>query len=189
MKLINVTSLVYELPFGKGRKYASNMKPVFDAVLGGWELNNINTANTGTPLNVFYGPSTANDVTGLSNDYRGQAFLRPDVSGSAVSQTTSQMINGYFAGYAFTTPPASAPFGNLGRNAFRAPGLEQWDLAADKKFRITERIGLQLRSEFFNVLNHTNFGVPDTKTTDAAFGTIRQTYPARQIQFGLKAMF
>jgi len=189
VKLINVTSLVYELPFGKGRKYASNMKPVFDAVLGGWELNNINTANTGTPLNVFYGPSTANDVTGLSNDYRGQAFLRPDVSGSAVSQTTSQMINGYFAGYAFTTPPASAPFGNLGRNAFRAPGLEQWDLAADKKFRITERIGLQLRSEFFNVLNHTNFGVPDTKTTDAAFGTIRQTYPARQIQFGLKAMF
>jgi hypothetical protein len=189
VKLINVTSVVYQLPFGKGRKFGSSMNPVFDAVLGGWELNSIDTANTGTPLNVFYGPSTANDVTGLSNDYRGQAFLRPNVSGSAASQTTSQMINTYFAGYTFTTPPASAPFGNLGRNAFRAPGLEQWDLAVNKRFRITERVGLQLRSEFFNVLNHTNFGAPDTKTTDAAFGTIRTTYPPRQIQFGLKAVF
>jgi hypothetical protein len=189
VKLINVTSVVYQLPFGKGRKFGSSMNPVFDAVLGGWELNGINTANTGTPLNVFYGPSTANDVTGLSNDYRGQAFLRPNVSGSAASQSTSQMINTYFAGYTFATPPASTPFGNLGRNAFRTPGLEQWDLAVNKRFRITERVGLQLRSEFFNVLNHTNPGAPDTKTTDAAFGTIRTTYPPRQIQFGLKAVF
>jgi hypothetical protein len=189
VKLLNVTSLVYQLPFGKGRKYGSTMNPVFDALLGGWETNSINTANTGTPINLFYGPSTANDVTGLSNDYRGEAFLRPNVSGSAASQSTSQMLNTYFAGYTFTTPPASAPFGDLGRNAFRAPGLEQWDLAVDKRFRITERVGLQFRSEFFNVLNHTNFGVPDTKTTDAAFGTIRTTYAPRQIQFGLKLLF
>jgi len=189
VKLLNVTSVVYQLPFGKGRKYGSNMNPVLDAILGGWETNSINTANTGTPINVFYGPSTANDVTGLSNDYRGEAFLRPNVSGSAASQSSSQMLNTYFAGYTFTTPPPSAPFGDLGRNAFRAPGLEVWDLAVDKKFRITERVGLQFRSEFFNVLNHTNFGVPDTKTTDAAFGTIRTTYPPRQIQFGLKLLF
>ncbi len=186
---MNVTSLVYELPFGKGRKFGSSMNPVFDAVLGGWEMNCINTANTGTPLNVYYGPSSANDVTGLSNDYRGEAFLRPNVSGSATSQGTAQMLNTYFAGYTFTTPSASAPFGDLGRNAFRAPGFEQWDLAVDKKFHVGERVAVQVRSEFFNVLNHTNFGIPDTKTTDAAFGTIRSTYPGRQIQFGLKAMF
>jgi hypothetical protein len=189
VKLLNVTSVVYELPFGKGRKYGGSMNPAFDAVMGGWELNSINTANTGTPINVFYGPSTANDVTGLSNDYRGEAFLRPNVSGSAISQSTSQMLNTYFAGYTFTTPPPSAPFGDLGRNAFRAPGFEQWDFAADKKFRIGERVALQFRSEFFNILNHTNFGVPDTKTTDAAFGTIRTTYAPRQIQFGLKLLF
>ncbi len=100
---------------------------MLDAILGGWELNTINTAHTGTPLNVYYTPATANAVSGLSNDYRGEPFLRPNVTGSATSQSKSQLINTYFAGYTFTTPPANAPFGNLGRNAFRAPGLEQWD--------------------------------------------------------------
>jgi hypothetical protein len=135
----NVTSVVYQLPFGKGRKYGAATNPLFDAVAGGWELNTINTAHTGSPLDVVYAPSTIND--------------------------------------------------NLGRNAFRAPGFEQWDFAADKSFLIHESIRLQFRSEFFNLLNHTNFGIPDTKTTDAAFGTIRTTYPSRQIQFALKLLF
>ena len=54
-----------------------------DAVLGGWELNSINTAHTSTLIDVSYAPSTANDVTGLVNDYRGEAILRPNVSGMA----------------------------------------------------------------------------------------------------------
>jgi hypothetical protein len=189
VKLNNVSSVVYQLPFGKGRKMGSSWNSFIDAALGGWELTSINTAHTGTPLNVFYAPATANDVTGLSNDYRGQAFQRPNVSGSAASQSRSAMLNTYFAGYTFTTPPATAPFGNLGRNAFRSPNFEQWDFSADKYFRIRESIRLQFRSEFFNLLNQTNFGIPDTKTTDSAFGTIRSTYPARQIQFALKALF
>jgi len=178
VKLINVTSIVYDLPVFKDR-----------ALLGGWQLNAINTANTGTPVNVYYAPSTANDVTGLSAEYRGETFQRPNVSGSAQGQSTAQSLLTYFAGYTFTTPPASAPFGNLGRNAFRAPGLEQWDLGVSKSFRITEGIRLQFRGEFFNVLNHTNFGLPNQTSTSTAFGTITTTYPARQIQFGLKLLF
>jgi hypothetical protein len=185
----NVTSVVYQIPFGKGRKYGSNMNAVLDAILGGWELNSINTAHTGTPLNVYYTPATANAVSGLSNDYRGQPFLRPNVSGSSTSQSKSQLINTYFAGYTFTTPPANAPFGNLGRNAFRSPGLEQWDMAVDKTFRFGEVARLQFRSEFFNLPNHTNFGIPNTNFGASAFGTIRATYPARQVQFALKASF
>jgi hypothetical protein len=115
--------------------------------------------------------------------------LRPNVSGSAASQSTAQSLLTYFAGYTFTTPPASAPFGDLGRNAFRAPGLEQWDLGVDKNFFIREKIRLQFRSEFFNVLNHTNFGNPGNVSTSGSFGTITTTYPPRQIQFGLKLMF
>jgi len=99
------------------------------------------------------------------------------------------MINTYFAGYTFTAPPASAPFGNAGRNAFRSPGLEQWDLGVNKNFALSESMRLQFRSEFFNVLNHTNFGLPTAISTSAALGTIRTTYPPRQIQFGLKLMF
>jgi hypothetical protein len=189
VKLLNVTSLVYQLPFGKGRRFGGNMNPILDAFAGGWELNSINTANTGTPLNVFYSPASINDVTALSNDYRGEAFLRPNVSGSATSQSASAMLNTYFAGYTFTTPLATAPFGDLGRNAFRAPGLEQWDLGVDKRFRIRESVGLQFRAEFFNIMNHTNFGVPNTTSTSSAFGTIRSTYPSRQIQFGLKLLY
>src|SRR5579872_301974 len=189
VKLLDVASVVYQLPFGKGRKYAAGMNPVFEALLGGWELNSINTANTGTPIDVSYSPSTANDVTGLTNDYRGEAILRPNVSGNAISQSKSAMVNNYFTGYTFTTPPAGAPFGNVGRNAFRAPGLEQWDLGVNKNFRIRESIALQFRSEFFNVLNHTNFGLPTAISTSSAFGTIRTTYPPRQIQFALKLIF
>src|SRR5271165_120777 len=191
VKFINVTSVVYDLPFGKGRTFANSLNPLLDAILGGWELNGINTANTGTPINVYYAPPAANDVTGLASnlEYRGAALQRPNVSGSAASQSTAQSLLSYFAGYTFTTPPANAPFGNLGRNAFRAPSLEQWDLAVDKNFRITERIKLQFRAEFFNVLNHTNFGVPNQQSNSSAFGTITTTYPPRQIQFGLKLLF
>jgi hypothetical protein len=116
---------------------------------------------------VYYAPSAANDVTGLAAnlEYRGAAIQRPNVSGSAASQSTGQRLLTYFAGYTFTTPTADAPFGNLGRNAFRAPGLEQWDLAVNKNFRISEGIKLQFRSEFFNVLNHTNFGCPTNRAT------------------------
>jgi hypothetical protein len=189
VKFNNVTSIVYQVPFGKGRQFGGSMNRLLDAAVGGWELNSIITAHTGTPLDVAYAPPTINDNTGLSNDYRGQTFLRPNVSGSAASQTTPQMLNTFYAGYTFTTPLATAPYGNLGRNAFRAPSLAQWDFAAYKNFFIRESVKLQFRSEFFNITNHTNFGIPDSKTTDSAFGTIRTTYPSRQIQFALKLLF
>jgi hypothetical protein len=190
VEFMNVTSVVYELPLGRGRRFGSHWHPVLDALLGGWEINTINTANSGNPINVYYSPSAANDVTGLTQDWRGQAFLRPNVSGESISQSKSALINNYFAGYTFVTPPPSNPWGNLSRNAFRAPGLEQWDLGINKTFRLPrEGMGLQFRSEFFNVLNHTNLGLPNQVSTSAAFGTIRTTYPPRQIQFALKLNF
>ncbi len=189
VKLLDVSSIVYNVPVGRGRQYRGNMNPVLDAFIGGWQLSTINTANTGTPLNVYYAPSTANDVTGLTAEYRGEAFLRPNVSCSGTSQGTAQSLLTYFAACTFTTPPANAPFGNLGRNAFRGPSLEQWDLAVNKDFRITESAKLQFRSEFFNVLNHTNFGEPAQTSTSTSFGTITTTFPPRQIQFSLKLMF
>jgi hypothetical protein len=189
VKFNNVTSLVYELPFGRGRKFGSNMNGVENNAFGGWEVTAINTAHTGTPLNVYYPPSATEDVTGLTNDYRGEAFLRPNVSGSATPQSTAQMLNTFFAGYTFTIPPVNDPFGDLSRNAFRAPGFEQLDFSADKTFQLFERLNMQFRSEFFNILNHTNYGIPNTQYTSSSFGTIRTVYPARQIQFALKFLF
>jgi len=99
------------------------------------------------------------------------------------------MVNNYFAGYTFSTPPATDPFGDLGRDAFRAPGFWQLDTGIDKSFAIREKTRLQFRSEFFNMLNKTNFSPPTATTTSSAFGTIRSTYAPRQIQFALKLVF
>jgi hypothetical protein len=189
VKFINVTSVVYQLPFGKGKKFASNLNRGFDAVVGGWELNAINTANTGTPLDVTYAPSAANDVTTRIADYRGVSEMRPNLVGDPTVPSGPARLDAYFPKSAFAVPAANAPFGNLGRNSLRAPGLEQWDLAVNKNFRIREGMNLQFRSEFFNILNHTNFGIPDAVITDAAFGQIRTTLPPRQIQFALKLLF
>jgi hypothetical protein len=189
VSFMNVASGVYQLPFGKGMRFGADLNRAADAVVGGWNLNAIVTTTTGTPVNVFYAPSPANDVTGAIADYRGLAVMRPNFSGAGIAQSQGDMVNHYFAGYTFTTPPASSPFGNLSRNFFRTPGLAQVDLGVNKNFTITENIRLQFRSEFFNLFNRTNFGPPTAQITSSAFGTIRTTYPARQIQFGLKLMF
>ncbi len=193
VKFINVTSLVYQLPFGKGRHFGSSWNGLTDSVLGGWEINTINTANTGTPLDVAYTPSAAFDVTGRLSDFRGVAIMRPNLVGNPYGTANDSTGTPYYfnaAGFALPTA-ASAPFGNLGRNSLRGPDFWQWDLGVDKDFRIPVREGmsLQLRGEFFNVLNHTNFGIPDSNISDAAFGTIRSTYPPRQIQIALKLRF
>ena len=188
---INVTSLLYQLPFGRGRHFGSSWNRAVDSFLGGWELTTINTANSGLPVDVAYTPSAANDVTGRIPDYRGEAIMRPNLVGNPAGASGPAMLNQYFNPAAFAIPPASAPFGNLGRNALRAPNFWQWDLGVDKSFALPFREGMaiQFRSEFFNVLNHTNFGMPDANISDAAFGTIRTTYPPRQIQFALKVLW
>jgi len=197
VKFNNVTSVVYQLPFGKGKQFLGSASRIGDLAIGGWELNAINMANTGIPLNVFYAPSTANDVTGLptNSEYRGTSILRPNITGSIPDRTRDQSIQQYFgpaigqAGSVFTLPTSDAPFGTLGRNAFRAPGFTQWDLGVTKNFNFTERVRLQFRSEFFNLLNHTNLGIPNQQANSTAFGSITGTFPARQVQFGIKLMF
>ena len=108
--------------------------------------------------------------------------------GKRIGETIGGELIG-LAGYTFTTPPAGNPFGSLGRDAFRSPGFWQLDTGIDKSFLIHERIRLQFRSEFFNILNKTNFSPPTATTTSAAFGTIRSTFAPRQIQFALKLLF
>ena len=119
------------------------------------------------------------------------ASQRPNLVGDPARLSGVSMIDQYWNKAAFGMPTASAPFGNLGRNALHGPNFWQWDLGLNKRFQIPghERVAMQFRSEFFNLMNHTNFGPPSTDITSAAFGTIRSAFPARQIQFALKLMF
>lgn len=191
VEFVNSSSLVYQLPVGKGRQFGSNWNSVVDAFLGGWETTTIVSANSGLPIDVAYTPSSANDVTGRIPDYRGEAIMRPNLIGDPNGASGPAQLNAFFNKAAFAVPVASAPFGNLGRNSLRGLPFYQWDLGVDKNFRLPFREGMaiQFRSEFFNVLNHTNFGAPDANINDTAFGTIRATLPPRQIQFALKLLF
>ncbi|HTS60395.1 MAG TPA: TonB-dependent receptor [Candidatus Acidoferrales bacterium] len=191
IKLNNVTSVVYQLPFGKGKKFGSGWNGAIDGILGGWTLTSINTANTGLPLNVFYTPSATMDGTSRIADYRGLAVQRPNLVGDPTGQSGPAMLDHFWNSAAFAIPPVNAPYGNVSRNAFRMANFWQWDLGVNKNFKIPVREGMavQFRSEFFNLLNHSNFGPPTCDITNAAFGTIRSTYPPRQIQFALKLLF
>src|SRR5262249_8158981 len=134
IKLINVTSAVYELPFGRGRRFGDSWPAAMGAFLGGWQISGVNTANTGEPVNVFFNPSSDIDPTGRISDFRGANTMRPNLIGDPSGSIGSARVDGYFNRAAFQLPTASQPYGNVGRNSFRAPNFWQMDFALQKSF-------------------------------------------------------
>ena len=195
--LNNTTSVVYDLPFGKGRKFASGIPTVADYVIGGWRLTLINTLTSGLPANLTYSPASA-FVVGSSLTYRPNQLL-PDLYTSGRSGDPSNYLN--INAVAVPTD-RSQPFGTAGRNTVRGPKFYQADLGLHKSFPVwRESTKLEFRMEAFNLFNRSNFQVPDTNANNirrdssgnpiagGSYGTIRSTYPARQIQFALKLLF
>lgn len=192
--LVNVTTLVYQLPFGHGRKFGSGMPTAVNMILGGWEVSAINSALSAPPINLraWAGsiPAAFQTVGNLSG-FRGGETFRPNVLGDVLAPEADRNTDNYFnkANVALSTDP-SQPFGNAGRNSTRATAMNTLDLGINKTFPIIkERVRVQFRSEFFNALNHTNFTAANSDRNSAAFGTIRTTFPQRQIQFALKVLF
>jgi outer membrane receptor protein involved in Fe transport len=172
-------STVYQLPFGRGRKYLSGAGRVMDSLAGGWQISSIVTAQSGAPFSVSLATPTANTGT----------FTRPNRICDGNLPSSKQTINAFYNTSCFVAPPLYT-FGNAGRNILIGPGLGTWDLGADKDFALTERFALQFRSEFFNVLNRANFGLPNGSIGSAAQGTITSVITnARQIQFALRLHF
>jgi hypothetical protein len=193
-KFVDVLSIVYQIPFGRGRKWGSQTPVVLDQILGGWELTAINNALSAPPINLraWSGsvPSQFQTVGNLPAWKGGEAF-RPNVTGDVLAPEGQRTVDNYFnkQNIKLQTDPTQ-PFGNAGRNLVRALPLNQLDLGIFKNFALPrEGMKLQFRSEFFNALNHTNFRAPNSDVASAAFGTIRSTFPVRQIQFALKFMF
>jgi hypothetical protein len=175
-----VLSYSYELPFGKGKRFASGVNGAANAIIGGWTVQGINAFQTGTPRTI-----TAN--IGVSNS---DGEDRPDrVAGIPVYPAHQDPTN-WFNKAAFTTP-APGSFGNSGRNIIDAPGLSSVDLSVFKNFKLYERLSLQFRSEFFNIPNHPNFRSDslDQHYDTAGGGSLTAALPARQIQFALKLIY
>jgi hypothetical protein len=196
----NTTSFVWELPLGKGRAFLSDLPYAIDAVLGGWNLTGINTMTSGQAVNFRYTPSP---VTANLPTFLGGIALRPNLVGNPLL-SNGRTIDRWFNTEAIRLPTQDQPFGNAGRNLGRGPSFYQFDLGLQKSLAlpvINESSRLEFRAEFFNLLNKTNFGTPSgtatgivfnadgTLRTAGGFGTIRSTFPARQIQFALKLSF
>ncbi len=189
LPVANVTSLIYSLPFGRGRRFGNHWNPVFDAVAGGWQLTAINTAQAGTPFNLTYSPNAASLAsTQITANYRGLNLYRPNrVPGQPLTQGRSvqQANTGYiqYVNYNALQLPATQnaagqylpPFGNLGRNPARTPELNELDLDVNKRFSTpVERLNIEFRSELYNVFNHTNFYLPSS----ALSGTLTAYAPS-----------
>ena len=197
----NTTSFVFELPFGKGRAMLSDLPYAADALFGGWALTGINTMASGQAINLFYAPAP---VTANLPSFIGGVRLRPNLVGNPLLSSGDRTIDRWFNTEAIRLPTLDQPFGNAGRNIGRGPSFYQFDLGLQKNFAlpfINEVSKMEFRAEFFNLLNKTNFGSPNsnasgivfntdgTLRTAGGFGTIRSTAPARQIQFALKLSF
>ncbi|MGA3187624.1 MAG: TonB-dependent receptor [Bryobacteraceae bacterium] len=165
---------LYALPFGHGR-------------LGGWQLNGIATLLSGFPFTPQIGANRSGDGDTRNPD-------RPSVNPAFSGPVVLGNPNEWFNPNAFILPTAGT-YGNLGRGVYRGPGLADLDVSLFKNTRLTERTSLQFRAEFFNALNHANFGTPNaTVFAGTAFnpsaGLITTTTTtSRQIQFGLKLVF
>lgn len=203
--IYNTTSLVYELPFGRGKRFL-NGGFLTNELFGGWQLSAINSAASGYQFNITDTPAAALQVTASSvPSYRGGNIYRPNrVNPSAPLYTLDKKRSTggalQYLNVGNYTPasgpvlaiPTNTPFGNLARNAGRSPSINFLNLAVNKSFAVTERAKIEFRSELYNILNHTNFatagGIANSGTTQTG-GTISATLDPRIVQFGAKIIF
>ena len=179
----------YELPFGKGQRFLNHSSKPVNVLTSGWTVSAIANVMTGFPFTpqLGYNPTGNGDTR---NPVRPN--WNPNFNGKLYPRTTSQ----YFNPEAFL-PPATGTYGNVSRDSLTGPGLTELDFSATKNAHLTERLGLQFRAEFFNVLNHTNFMTPNEVVYTSATSGISPTAglvtststTSRQIQFGAKLVF
>ena len=178
-----VFSGVWDLPFGKGRPFFSNIPAIANQLVGGWELTGIATLQGGTratpSLSFSLGRTTTNS--------------RPDIVGDPTQGAARQPYN-WINPAAFAVPTnaqiaAGDFFGNSGAGIIANPGLVNFDISAMKNFSIKERVRVQFRAEFFNATNTPYFGGLGTVVGTPNFGKLTSASDPRVVQLGLKVVF
>ncbi|MGA8274238.1 MAG: TonB-dependent receptor [Candidatus Sulfotelmatobacter sp.] len=184
-----VASYVYQLPIGRGKRYASGMNKAADAAVGGWELTGVTTFQKGFPFSVL-----CNDTLGLLITFTQRCNQVGDPG-------SPHGINDWFNTASFVQP-LPGQFGDVGRNTLREPGINNWDMGLDKTFDFTERLHFQVRLETFNTFNHADYGLDPSQAgvtpgqsavgnsiTGPGFGTVTLARPGRIVQLGGKITF
>lgn len=202
-KHIFVFTQLYELPFGRNRKYFSGVNKALDYLIGGWQINSNTTWQSGFPFNVTYDPcrdidpSPTNTILQCDRDTGPN---RPNVNGD-IRYTPG--VNGSIDTSAFSKP-AIGTFGNLKRNALAGPSYFRTDASVFKRFLFTETMNLELRLEVVNLFNTVNLGNPDSNlgsfnaagqlVPNGNFGKSDSTAffgndPQRNLQFAIRFAF
>jgi hypothetical protein len=198
----------YDLPFGRNRRFASERNFFVEDVVSGWSVSAIANLQSGFP----FSPQLGYNPTG-SGDTRNP--VRPDINPSFRGKLYPHTVSQWFNPQAFSAPLSTlsstgaitgGAVGNLARDTLIGPGSKELDLALLKNTHLREGLNLQFRSEFFNVLNHTNFSTPNAITYASAPTLVSGAYTlpsvsstagvitststsSRQIQFGVKLIF
>ena len=171
---------IYDLPFFK------DQRGVEGHILGGWELSGISSFVSGSSFSVTQpnDPFLSLGPNGLGFAADGDTTIRPDQV-AAIHKTKSK--SAWFSTSSFAV--AEGHFGSEGSNPLIGPGVQDWDLAAIKNLNLGELMKFQLRGEFFNAFNHTNFSGVDSGLKDDNFGQVTSAHEPRRIQIGAKLIF
>ncbi|HVN20998.1 MAG TPA: TonB-dependent receptor [Dongiaceae bacterium] len=172
-------SHTYQLPFGRGRRWGSNMGRAMDMILGGWDFSGISRFESGLPFTVF------SDGPNLYADFNS---VRPDQVGDP--HVPHPSANMWFNADAFAVPQEVGRNGDVRHNSLRGPRFNQLDLSLGKVFRVTESKTIEFKWENYNAFNHVNLANPNSYIGDPQnVGKIYAAADMRQMQFGLHFRF
>jgi hypothetical protein len=183
----DTTTVVYDLPYGRGRQWGGGAPTWAQMVLGNWQLSATNSATSGAPVNLTYSENAAEDISDL-------LVYRPNVSGNPINPKsawvkTATALDGYLNPNTVSIPTNNA-LGNAGRNSLRDMTYNSLNLGLHKSFQLwNDTSKFELRGEAFNALNHVNYENPDYNRSDSSFGDITTAFPARQLQVAGKITF
>src|SRR5258708_4423302 len=175
-----VLSYLYELPFGRGKSFLTNVSPVANRIVGGWQINGITFYQSGRAFTISSPFDHSN--TGSSN-------IRPDATGVSPDLPADERSPQRFINAAAFAIPAGFAFGNTGRNVGTGPSQTNFDVSVFKDIPLDGegRRKLQFRAEFFNIMNMPQFQIPNRTFNTPQFGTITETInDNRDIQLALR---
>jgi hypothetical protein len=170
-----VGSVLYEIPFGRGKHFGGNMPKIASGIVGNWQLTVVALKQSGQFMTATY--------AGDSPNVRASS-LRADCSGNG--QASNPTLENWLNASAFSVP-AAGMYGNCAKGGLTGPGLTNLDLGLHKFFNLTEKAKLQIQARASNVLNHPNFSTPNTNISAESFGQITGTIGGRYDSLGAAA--
>lgn len=189
-----VSTLVYDLPFGRGKQFYPNVSRAANLFVGGWRVTGVTLAQTGQWLTPYF-PSSLSDPSGTFPSSRSVSIQRPDCVAGKTGYLSNPTTQDYFDGSAFVVPPSDiGRFGNCGVGILEGPGTVTFSMSAGKTFSLTERIGVRYEAEFANLFNILNKANPNLNVASGSFGLISQSQGVEQggprsIQMQLRVLF